>query len=64
MELFRTAFGIWIKALPEIPLVQWFHRIPVNTTYWTNWPSEDDLYNSALWHITMPITLWNLKPTQ
>jgi peptide/nickel transport system substrate-binding protein len=64
LDLFRTAFGIWIKALPEIPLVQWYHRIPVNTTYWTNWPSEDNLYNTALWHITMPITLWNLEPTQ
>ncbi|MFN2131658.1 MAG: ABC transporter substrate-binding protein [Anaerolineae bacterium] len=63
LELFRTAFGIWIKALPEIPIVQWFHRVPINTTYWTGWPGPGNLYNSALWHITMPITLWNLKPT-
>jgi peptide/nickel transport system substrate-binding protein len=64
LELFRTAYGIWIKALPEVPLVQWFHRVPLNTTYWTDWPTRENAYNSALWHITMPITLWNLKATQ
>jgi peptide/nickel transport system substrate-binding protein len=64
LELFRTAYGIWIKALPEVPIVQWFHRVPLNTTYWTNWPTRENAYNSALWHITMPITLWFLKAAQ
>lgn len=64
MELFRKAMEIWLEELPEVPLVQWFHRIPMNTTYWSNWPVQENAYNSALWHITMPITLWQLKPTQ
>ncbi len=63
-ELFRKAMEIWYRELPEVPLVQWFHRIPMNTTYWTNWPTKENPYNSALWHLTMPITLWFLKPTQ
>jgi len=60
-DLFNKAMTIWYRELPEVPLVQWFHRIPMNTTYWDNWPTKDNPYNSALWHITMPITLWNLK---
>jgi peptide/nickel transport system substrate-binding protein len=60
-DLFNKAMTIWYRELPEIPLVQWFHRIPQNTTYWDNWPTKDNPYNSALWHITLPITLWFLK---
>ncbi|HNT74701.1 MAG TPA: ABC transporter substrate-binding protein [Anaerolineae bacterium] len=63
-ELFNKAMEIWLRELPEVPLVQWFHRLAMNTTYWTEWPNQDNPYNSAFWHITFPITLWNLKPTQ
>ena len=40
--------------LPDIPLVQnWYHRIPMNTTYWTGWPTEQNPYvNGAFWHLT------------
>ncbi len=62
-ELFRRGMEIWYKELPEVPIVQWFHRIPYNTTYWTNWPTEENLtVNGALWHLTAPIVLWHLKP--
>jgi peptide/nickel transport system substrate-binding protein len=64
IDLFHQAMAIWLDELPEVPLVQWFHRIPLNTTYWDNWPTQNTPYNTALWHITMPITLWNLKATQ
>jgi len=63
-DLFRKAMEIWYRELPEVPLVQWFHRIPQNTTYWDNWPTQENPYNSALWHLTMPITLWFLKAKQ
>jgi peptide/nickel transport system substrate-binding protein len=63
-ELFNKAIEIWLKELPEVPLVQWFHRLAMNTTYWTGWPNQDNAYNSAFWHLTFPITLWNLEPTQ
>jgi hypothetical protein len=33
----------------------------MNTMYWENWPTQDNPYNSAPWHLTCPITLWNLK---
>ncbi|HSB77632.1 MAG TPA: ABC transporter substrate-binding protein [Candidatus Methylomirabilis sp.] len=64
-ELWRKAMEIWIPDLPDIPLVHNFHRIPMNTTYWTNWPTEQNPYiNGAFWHLTYAIVLWNLQPTQ
>jgi peptide/nickel transport system substrate-binding protein len=40
-----------------------FHRIPMNTTYWTNWPTAETPYvNGAFWHLTYAMVLWNLQP--
>lgn len=64
-QLFHQAMQIWIPALPDIGLVQWFHRIPVNNTYWTNWPDQKNPYiNSANWHRTSPLFINQLKPVQ
>jgi peptide/nickel transport system substrate-binding protein len=63
-DLFRQAMTIWYEELPEVPLVQWHHRTPWNTTYWTGWPSPENPYNTSCWHLTFPIMLWNLKATQ
>ncbi len=30
-ELFKNGMSIWYEELPDCPLVQWYHRIPVNT---------------------------------
>jgi peptide/nickel transport system substrate-binding protein len=65
LELFHKAMEIWIPDLPDILLVHNFHRIPMNTTYWTNWPTEQNPYvNTAFWHLTYAMVLWNLQPTQ
>jgi peptide/nickel transport system substrate-binding protein len=62
-DLFRAAMEIWLPDLPDIQLVQNHHRIPMNTTYWKNWPTEDNPYiNGASWHLTFPLVLWNLQP--
>ena len=62
VELFRAAMDIWLRELPAIPLVQWYHRIPHNQTYWTNWPSEENPYiNSAYWHKTWLLVLLGIK---
>ncbi|MEI8188243.1 MAG: ABC transporter substrate-binding protein [candidate division NC10 bacterium] len=64
-ELWRKAMEIWIPELPDIPLVHNIHRVPMNTTYWTNWPTEQNAYvNGAFWHLTYAMVLWNLQPTQ
>lgn len=63
--LFREALAIWLRELPAIPLLQFYHRIPHNQTYWTNWPSAENPYiNSAYWHRTWLLVLLNLKPTR
>jgi peptide/nickel transport system substrate-binding protein len=65
MELFRQAMEIWIPELPDIPLTHFYHRIPMNTTYWKNWPTAENPYvNGAFWHLTYAMVLWNLQPTQ
>ncbi|MCX7381926.1 MAG: ABC transporter substrate-binding protein [Alphaproteobacteria bacterium] len=42
----KEAFSLWAEEAVEVPIAQWYHRIPFNTTYWTNWPSEADPYQS------------------
>ena len=65
IPLFRDAMDIWLAELPAVPLLQWFHRIPHNQTYWTNWPSAENPYmNSAFWVRTVLIVLLGLEPTQ
>jgi len=60
--LFHSAMEIWLKELPDIPLVQFYHRNAVNTTYWTNWPDASNPYiNSANWHRTCELVLLGLK---
>jgi peptide/nickel transport system substrate-binding protein len=62
-DLFHQAMEIWLPDLPDIQLVQNYHRIPWDTTYWKNWPTAENPYvNGASWHLTYPIVLWNLQP--
>jgi len=63
-ELFKKGMEIWYEELPDMPLVQWFHRIPVNNWYFENWPTAENPYmNSALWHLTMLSVVLGLKAT-
>jgi peptide/nickel transport system substrate-binding protein len=65
MQLFRQAMEIWLQELPSIPLVQWFHRIAHNQTYWKNWPTAENPYmNSAFWVRSWLMVLLQLEPTQ
>lgn len=62
IPLFLQALEIYLREKPELPIIQWLHRIPYNTTYWTNWPTKDNPYvNGAFWHKTFPLILYNLK---
>ena len=64
-RLFREAMEIWLSELPSIPIVQWYHRIPHNETYWKNWPTAKNPYiNSAYWHNTWLLVLLGLEPAQ
>lgn len=63
-DLFHKGMAIWYPELPDVPLVQWYHRIPVNTWYFSGWPNKENPYmNSALWHLTCLIVVMGLKAT-
>ncbi|HSU05840.1 MAG TPA: ABC transporter substrate-binding protein [Acetobacteraceae bacterium] len=63
-ELFHAAMEIWLPELPDIQLVQNYHRIPMNTTFWKNWPTAENPYiNGASWHLTYNLVMWNAQPT-
>ena len=63
MAIYRQAIAIWLAELPAIPLVQWPHRIPVNETYWTGWPSAENPYmNTSYWARSWLLVLLNLRP--
>ena len=63
--LFGQALEIWLRELPAIPLLQFYHRLPHNQTHWTNWPSRENPYiNSAFWHRTWLLVLLGLEPVQ
>jgi peptide/nickel transport system substrate-binding protein len=65
MGQFHQALEVWLPELPAIPLLQFYHRIPHNQTYWKNWPTAKNPYiNSAYWHRTFLLVLLGLEPAQ
>lgn len=64
IDLWHQAMAIWIPDLVDIPIQEWYHRIPMNTTYWQGWPDQDHMYvNGAFWHLTFQLILNKLTPT-
>lgn len=62
--IWRKAMEIWLPQLPDVPVLEFYHRIVLNETRWTNWPlgGETDGYvNEASWHLTWSLVLHNLK---
>jgi peptide/nickel transport system substrate-binding protein len=65
MELFLQGTEIWLRELPDPPLLQFYHRIPMNTTYWTNWPTAENPYiNGAFWHRTCLLIILGLQAAE
>jgi peptide/nickel transport system substrate-binding protein len=63
MDQWRRAMEIWIPELPNIPIQEWYHRIPMNQTYWVGWPDENNMFvNGAFWHLTFQLVLNELDP--
>jgi peptide/nickel transport system substrate-binding protein len=44
--LVKEAFTLWMDDVVEIPIAQWYHRVPFNTTLWKGWPTEANEYQS------------------
>jgi peptide/nickel transport system substrate-binding protein len=65
MPLWQQAMQIWLPNLPDVPLIQTVIALPMNTTYWTNWPQGDHPYiHEGFWHRTGLHIFLNLHPTQ
>lgn len=64
-ELFQQAMAIWLPELPDIQLHHTVILVPMNTTYWTNWPSSQNTYiHEGFWHRTALLLFLNLQPVQ
>ena len=48
---YSTAFREWMMNMPAIPVVQTIYVMPWNTTYWTGWPVDENMF-------TVPFTWW------
>ena len=63
LPLFVQAMEIYFKEIPYVPLVQWLHRVPLNTKYFTGWPTaQDPFLPAAFWFKTFGFELTRLKP--
>jgi len=61
--LFRDALAIWLAGLPCVPLCQHFRIYPLNTEYWTNWPSSaNDYFSPVINWMSLHQILINLQP--
>lgn len=67
-DLFHQAMEIWLPELPDIQLHETVIPLPMNTTYWTNWPTSDEgkkpYIHEGFWHRTGLLIFVNLQPTQ
>ncbi len=66
-ELAVQAMEIYWRDQIDIPIIQWLHRIAYNQTYWTNWPTQDNLAagtNGAFWAHTGQLVIVYLQKAQ
>jgi peptide/nickel transport system substrate-binding protein len=59
---YMDAFREWMRLMPVMPIVQTIYVMSWNQTYWTNWPTEDNMYTVPFtwWATFLPVT-FNLK---
>jgi peptide/nickel transport system substrate-binding protein len=64
LQLFGQAMDTWFKELPMIYVSQLIIRYPMNTTYWTGWPSKEKPYGFPhSWQQELLKTILTLQPT-
>jgi peptide/nickel transport system substrate-binding protein len=60
--LVNQALAILLREQVEVPLSQFYHRTPMNTTYWRNWPTTANPYAPpTFWAFTSPLLVLGLK---
>ena len=66
-DLVLSAMDIWLREAVEAPISEWYHRVPMNQTYWTGWPTEADPYmQPSFWYTSgsFGYVMPRLKPAQ
>jgi peptide/nickel transport system substrate-binding protein len=65
MKLAVEALEIALRDIPQIDLLEEFHVVTFNNTYWTGWPSAADPYVAPYtpWE-AFNLVIHNLKPAQ
>jgi peptide/nickel transport system substrate-binding protein len=64
LDYFTQAMDLWFKDMPMVYVSQLIIRYPMNTTYWTGWPSKDKPYGFPhSWQQELMKTLFTLQPT-
>ena len=64
MDIWKQCMAIWLPGYPDIQISQGMHRLPTNTTYWSNWADQENPYvNTAHWHLTWPLVVHALTKT-
>jgi peptide/nickel transport system substrate-binding protein len=64
LDYFTQAMDVWFKDMPMVYVSQLIIRYPMNTTYWTGWPSKDKPYGFPhSWQQELMKTLFTLQPT-
>lgn len=61
---FAQALDEWYKQMPYVPTIQTIYTHQANTTYWTGWPSDSNLYiQPNNWWGSFMFVVGKLKPT-
>jgi peptide/nickel transport system substrate-binding protein len=66
-ELAAQAIDMYWAEQIDIPIIQWLHRIAYNQTYWTNWPTADNIgpgVNGAFWAHTGMLVVTDLDKAE
>jgi ABC-type transport system substrate-binding protein len=66
-ELAVQAMEIYWRDTIDVPIIQWLHRIAYNQTYWTNWPTAENIgpgVNGAFWAHTGMLVVTNLQKAE
>ena len=65
MPLYLQAMEIYFRELPDLTLTSIIITLPMNETFWTNWPSADNQYiHEGFWHRTALLLFLGLEPAQ
>jgi peptide/nickel transport system substrate-binding protein len=63
LPVYKKALEIYMRDLPAIPVVQTIFVMDFDNTYWTGWPTQDNLYIQPFtWWDSFLLVMFRLKP--